>query len=154
MDSLPAFIEREIPKLNEHQLRLLNQRIVERLKLMTKAKALNALSKFNLGDVVSFDHYDETIKGRITRINQKTVSVITEDDRHKWNVSPNFLTKEDHVSAGYSAEKEDMEEEAAIQELPIHESFSGRKTAKNAPCPCKSGKKYKRCCGKGEINSR
>jgi uncharacterized protein YecA (UPF0149 family) len=26
-----------------------------------------------------------------------------------------------------------------------------RKVRPNDPCPCGSGKKYKKCCGKGEI---
>jgi preprotein translocase subunit SecA len=26
---------------------------------------------------------------------------------------------------------------------------SGRKIGRNDPCPCGSGKKYKRCCGRG-----
>jgi uncharacterized protein YecA (UPF0149 family) len=30
--------------------------------------------------------------------------------------------------------------------LPREENYPG--TGRNAPCPCNSGKKYKRCCGK------
>lgn len=91
---LPAVIEREFPKLNENQLRLLNQRIVEKLKLISRAKALNSLAQFNIGDIVSFDHYGEIIKGQIIRINQKTASIVTMDSKQKWNVHPNFLIKE------------------------------------------------------------
>ena len=50
---LPVQVINHIEKLNEHQLRYLNHIIVERLKLMNSAKALQALSKFNIGDVDS-----------------------------------------------------------------------------------------------------
>ena len=43
---------------------------------------------------------------------------------------------------------------ADIRKL-LHSSFMGNSTvtgkpAKNAPCPCGSGRKYKNCCGKGK----
>jgi len=33
------------------------------------------------------------------------------------------------------------------QPLPSMEPASSTKVGRNAPCPCGSGKKYKRCCG-------
>lgn len=32
--------------------------------------------------------------------------------------------------------------------MPAEETFAGSKPGRNAPCPCGSGKKYKRCCGR------
>jgi hypothetical protein len=150
MEQLPAIIEREIPKLNEKQLRLLNHKIVARLKLINRAKALNEIAKFNLGDIVSFDYYGETISGRIIRINQKTVSVLTEDGKHKWNVSPHFLSKTPDAEDPESTEWAEPEQEVMIQELPLQKPATGQKISRNAPCPCGSGKKYKRCCGKDD----
>jgi preprotein translocase subunit SecA len=36
--------------------------------------------------------------------------------------------------------------EVAVKQLRRNEPKVGR----NAPCPCGSGKKYKKCCGKGK----
>jgi len=33
---------------------------------------------------------------------------------------------------------------------PVEPIQSGAKPKRNEPCPCKSGKKYKQCCGKSE----
>jgi hypothetical protein len=160
---LPVQVINNIEKLNENQLRYLNHIIVERLKLMNSAKALQALSKFNIGDIVSFDHYGEIIKGRIIRINQKTVSIITLDQKQKWTVAPAFLKKEESNHYSENQEKENslfeiMEEK--VKEDSINNSYnndkifqiiqpeSKNKISRNAPCPCGSGKKYKHCCGK------
>ncbi len=156
---LPEQVINHIEKLNENQLRLLNHIIVERLKLMNSAKALQALSKFNIGDVVSFDHYGEIIKGRIIRINQKTVSIITLDQKQKWNVAPAFLKKEESGHDSESTENEnslfktieeedDDNDESNDMVLQIIQPGSKNKVSRNALCPCGSGKKYKRCCGK------
>jgi preprotein translocase subunit SecA len=57
------------------------------------------------------------------------------------------------------ARQEDVEELAQPEEVPL--SFSGgeeaqarpaqrqaKKVGRNDPCPCGSGKKYKKCCGR------
>jgi len=33
---------------------------------------------------------------------------------------------------------------------PVEPIKSGAKPERNDPCPCGSGKKYKKCCGQGE----
>ena len=149
-----------IEKLNEQQLRQLNHIIVERLKLVNSAKALQALSKFNIGDVVSFDHYGEIIEGRIIRINQKTVSIITLDQKQRWKVAPAFLKKEDAKDYSENPEKEnslfEIIEDEVEEDNVIVDNNDNRlqviqpkdKISRNALCPCGSGKKYKRCCGK------
>ncbi|KAB5148749.1 hypothetical protein GAC40_28460, partial [Bacteroides thetaiotaomicron] len=30
----------------------------------------------------------------------------------------------------------------------FYDTFSGTKIGRNDPCPCGSGKKYKKCCGR------
>ena len=89
---LPVEIKRIIPKLDENQLILLNHQIVERLKLLNKARQLNEMSKYTVGEKVSFDHYGRIITGKIIRLNQKTVSRLT-DENEKWNVAPALISK-------------------------------------------------------------
>lgn len=79
-------------KLDEEQLRTLNRKVVERLKLMRRTQAAVSVAKFNLGERVSFKYQSGLIVGTVTRLNQKTVSILT-DEQHKWNVSPGFLSK-------------------------------------------------------------
>lgn len=79
-------------QLNEEQLMTLNRKVVERLKLIHRAHSVVEVAKFNLGDRVSFNHHGKIIVGNITRLNQKTVSILT-DEQHKWNVAPDFLNK-------------------------------------------------------------
>ena len=48
--------------------------------------------------------------------------------------------------------KEDVEaEEELIKKTPKVEPLQGEaEPGRNDPCPCGSGKKYKKCCGKGK----
>lgn len=34
-----------------------------------------------------------------------------------------------------------------IADAPIQQAHSSRSVGRNDPCPCGSGKKYKKCCG-------
>ncbi len=139
---LPDKIEEILPKLDEKQLRLLNRIVVERLKLLSKARQLNAMSKFTTGDGVFFLHDGEEIYGRIIRLNQKTVSIIT-DDNYQWNVAPSLITLD---TRGY--QQEDFFEEEPVQEKNVTPfNRTSTKVGRNEPCPCGSGKKYKQCCG-------
>jgi preprotein translocase subunit SecA len=47
---------------------------------------------------------------------------------------------------------EDGVEVFEVEDTPADavENRSGRKVRPNDPCPCGSGKKYKKCCGKKE----
>ena len=91
-NNLPAEISTVLLQLNEAQLIQLNRMIVERLKLFHKAKHLKAMSEFNIGDTVSFNYEGREVIGKIQRLNQKSVTIITNDGRI-WKVSPNFLNK-------------------------------------------------------------
>ncbi|MBT5120243.1 MAG: hypothetical protein HOM34_05935, partial [Planctomycetes bacterium] len=52
-----------------------------------------------------------------------------------------------HSGNPYAKQQKDMEAASApMTEAP--EQVSKPKVARNAPCPCGSGKKYKQCCGK------
>ncbi|MBU2578884.1 hypothetical protein KKA09_02090 [Patescibacteria group bacterium] len=54
MDNYLAKIDDLLLKLDENQLRIINRKIVERLKLIHRAKSTMSLARFNLGDRVYF----------------------------------------------------------------------------------------------------
>lgn len=85
-------INKLLKKLSEEELRLINQKIVERLNLIQSARQLNMLSKFSVYDKVSFEHHGRQIQGRIIRLNRKSISLIDENGGH-WTVAPIFLKK-------------------------------------------------------------
>ncbi len=88
LDEFEHFLNR----LSEDDLHLLNNMVVERLRLYHKAHHLKNLAKFNLMDKVSFQYNGRYITGVIVKLNIKTASIRTTDGR-KWNVSPSFLTR-------------------------------------------------------------
>ena len=80
-----------IKRLNEEDLRFLNRLIVERLKLLSQARATEEMISFTRGDRVRFQgHNGKILDGMVIRLNKKTVSVLTDDGR-QWNVSPGLL---------------------------------------------------------------
>ena len=40
------------------------------------------------------------------------------------------------------------DDDAPIPNVPVEPAKSDRSVGRNDPCPCGSGKKYKKCCGK------
>jgi GH24 family phage-related lysozyme (muramidase) len=78
-------------KLNEEELRELNRRVVARLNLLHKARQIKSLAKFNIGDRAYFTNDGQKVFGIITRLNQRSVSFVTEDGR-RWTISPALLT--------------------------------------------------------------
>ena len=90
LDNTNAIIRKFEPLLEgltHHELTVLNNMVVERLRLMHKAGALVSMSKFHAGDRVSWGGKDGTTHiGIVIRLNQKTVSVKTGDgDVIVWN---------------------------------------------------------------------
>ncbi|MBL8499702.1 MAG: hypothetical protein LZF63_12320 [Nitrosomonas sp.] len=80
-----------IKRLNEEDLRFLNRMIVERLKLISQARATTLMVSFTKGDRVGFHAPDgRELQGTVLRLNKKTISVAT-DDGHQWNVAPGLL---------------------------------------------------------------
>jgi hypothetical protein len=79
--------------LSLEELYALNRIVVHRIKLFQKAGKFVALSKFAVGEKVSFfSNRGELITGQVIRLNQKTATIATDDDR-QWNVSPELLRK-------------------------------------------------------------
>ena len=84
-------IEQFIKDLNEAELVYLNRLIIERLKLISQAKSTREMARFNLGELVEFeDNNGNTIAGRVIKLNKKTISILTNQNR-RWNVAPVFL---------------------------------------------------------------
>lgn len=81
----------DIDRLTEAELIDLNNRVVERLRLLNQMRAHAEMLEFRIGDRVSFQPQGKpAVVGMLTRYNRKTVTVITDDGQH-WNVSPQFL---------------------------------------------------------------
>lgn len=80
-----------IKRLNEEDLLFLNRLIIERLKLISQARATTLMTSFTKGDRVGFQAPDGRIlEGTVLRLNKKTISIAT-DDGHQWNVPPGLL---------------------------------------------------------------
>ncbi|MFO7765593.1 MAG: hypothetical protein R6V33_04110 [Pelovirga sp.] len=80
-----------IKRLNEEDLLFLNRLIVERLKLISQARATTLMTSFTRGDRVGFQAPDgRMLEGMVLRLNKKTISVATDDD-YQWNVAPGLL---------------------------------------------------------------
>lgn len=92
MINILAEADELILKLSEEQLRLINRKIVERLKLIHRAKSSVSLARFNLSDRVYFIYEDRKMLGTITKLNQKSASIKLDDGR-QWLVAPGLLTK-------------------------------------------------------------
>ncbi|MFH1838612.1 MAG: hypothetical protein ABH808_03950 [Candidatus Kuenenbacteria bacterium] len=92
MDKYLAEVDDLLLKLNEEQLRMINRKIVERLKLIHRVKSNVSLARFNLGDRVYFIYNGKKKPAVIIRLNQKTATLRL-DDGKEWLVAPGFLTK-------------------------------------------------------------
>jgi hypothetical protein len=80
-----------IKRLNEEDLLFLNRLVVERLKLISQARATTLMTSFTKGDRVGFQAPDgRMLEGMVLRLNKKTISIAT-DDGHQWNVPPSLL---------------------------------------------------------------
>ena len=42
------------------------------------------------------------------------------------------------------------EDDAPVPDAPIEQAKAGSAPGRNDPCPCGSGKKHKKCCGKAK----
>ena len=82
-----------IDQLTESELVDLNQRIVQRLRMLHQMHAHVRMLEFNLGERVSFQtDQHKVIEGTLVRYNKKSVTVITEDGG-RWTVAPGLLRK-------------------------------------------------------------
>lgn len=86
------WIDKFLDVLNEKDLDFLYAKTAERLQLIRNIQAKHRMAEFEVGDKVVFEHQNQPIAGTIIRLNQRTVSIHT-DDHRTWRVSPKFLRK-------------------------------------------------------------
>jgi len=93
----------------------------------------------------SYSAFNETIasiKEDIVDLIFKTKISLPEEAVSVFEESP-----KNYVHSEYSSLKKE-EEKPATETPPQTQKISGPKVGRNDPCPCGSGKKYKKCCGK------
>ena len=94
-----------------------------------------------------FDEMLETIEDRVTDIIFKVHLDAGARARNVWNVSQ---TSHDEVGQFAMAERQRAAAQAPQGEVTVKQiKLEQPKVGRNDPCPCGSGKKYKKCCGKG-----
>ncbi len=93
-----------------------------------------------------FEEMVETIDDRVTDIIFKVHLEAGARTRSVWNVSG---TSHDEVSQFAMAEQQRAAAQAPQGEVVVKQiKLETPKVGRNDPCPCGSGKKYKKCCGK------
>jgi preprotein translocase subunit SecA len=94
-----------------------------------------------------FSEMLETIEDRVTNMVFKVRLEVGAGVRSVWNVSQ---TAHDEVGQFAMAERQRAAAQAPQGEVKVKQiKLEQPKVGRNAPCPCGSGKKYKKCCGKG-----
>ena len=93
-----------------------------------------------------FDEMLETVEDRVTDIIFKVHLEAGARARSVWHVSQ---TAHDEVSQFAMAEQQRAAAQAPQGEVKVKQiRLDKPKVGRNEPCPCGSGKKYKKCCGK------
>lgn len=146
----------DLTQLSERDLVELNRKIVERLRYLRDSRAHHQMLEFRPGDQVNFSpEPGRKVLGTILRLNRKSVTLIT-GDGVQWRVSPSLLIRAEPKDV----EVEVVEEEKEVNDAPERQGILPLRvvpmttnfltppsdTSRNAPCPCGSGKKHKRCC--------
>jgi hypothetical protein len=87
----------DINKLTEAELIDLNNRIVERLRLLHQMRSHVDMLEFRIGERVEFQPDGHPlVVGILTKYNKKTVTVLA-DSGQRWNVAPRFLRRAPEV---------------------------------------------------------
>ncbi|MHC4166030.1 MAG: SEC-C metal-binding domain-containing protein, partial [Planctomycetota bacterium] len=93
-----------------------------------------------------FEDMLDTIEDRVTDIIFKIRLEAGASTRNVWNVSQ---TSHDEVGQFAMAEQQRAAAQAPQGEVKVKQiRLETPKVGRNEPCPCGSGKKYKKCCGK------
>lgn len=151
--SLPKI---DLTVLNEQELIELNKKIVDRIRFIRDARAHHQMLELQVGDKVVFTSSEtgQKIAGTIVKLNRKTVSLCTHDGHH-WRVSPALLSRAEPKDvqvevepkkSAPSKQREPMPPQVMPLTTSLFQPFFNQNAPRNAPCPCGSGKKYKRCC--------
>ena len=149
LDEVSKMIDIDFKQYSMEELSDLNSRLVEHLRVRQQRESQREMEQFEIGDLVSFEgNHGEIVEGKIIRFNQKSVTVQVTGSRSTWRVPPQVLSKVVETTAGNTTDAL----EALFTRINDRGTFSpvstDMKVSRNAPCPCGSGKKYKRCCAK------
>ncbi|OYZ15132.1 MAG: hypothetical protein B7Y39_16670 [Bdellovibrio sp. 28-41-41] len=82
----------DLDSMSEAELRELNREVIKRLDFYSHTRRKIELMSFSIGDRVEFDDGYRIVSGIVTRVNQKTATVQTDDGRG-WRVAPSFLRR-------------------------------------------------------------
>lgn len=143
----------DLTQLSEHELVELNRKIVDRLRFLRDARAQRHMLQLAPGQKVSFSpEPGRKLTGLIVRFNRKSVTLIAEDGV-QWRVAPALLTPIEPKDVEIEVEEPNKNKEVApsppapLRMASLTKAFSApADIPRNAPCPCGSGKKHKRCC--------
>lgn len=81
----------EIENLSLEELVKLNSKIIKRIRELNKIRLCSDLQKFEVGDRVCFDGNGSIITGVVIRVNQKSLTIKT--DQGMWYVAPKLVKK-------------------------------------------------------------
>jgi hypothetical protein len=81
-----------VDEMDRDELRYLNDHCIARYRELNREKAQEKMSDLSVGDPVRFTHKGIPYEGRITKLNRKTVSVDTGEERG-WLIPPALLEK-------------------------------------------------------------
>ena len=80
-----------IEDMSIDQLLELNQYICQRINELRDRETLQALMQLRIGMKVTFDSRSGPMTAIVTKINRKSVLVVTEDGSSRYKVSPGLL---------------------------------------------------------------
>ena len=87
-----AEVDCVLDRLSIAQLRYLNRKIIDRIRLLQKVGDLHAMSRLSVTDRVAFTDRGRRVLGTVIKLNVRTVTVIT-DDHQQWNIAPSLVRK-------------------------------------------------------------
>jgi ribosomal protein L21E len=82
----------DIENLPLEELIKIHWKILKRIQKLGKIKLYEELQKFDIGDRVSFKNKADVITGVVIRVNQKSLTIKTDQGR-TWYVAPGLVTK-------------------------------------------------------------
>ncbi|RME82298.1 MAG: preprotein translocase subunit SecA [Planctomycetota bacterium] len=96
-----------------------------------------------------FEEMYQSLKNEVTELILKLVLVKEEEVRDVWNIDESEAIHEEFAGALAAHKEAEQQAMEAGREGPVRtiRNQSKRKVGRNDPCPCGSGRKYKKCCG-------
>jgi preprotein translocase subunit SecA len=119
----------------------------EAMRLLERLVMLRALDNLWIEHLTTMEHTRQGIG--LQSVGQRDPLVVYKKEGHALFESLMANIQHDVVNTIYHANLVKKENATPITAASKGEAVpAGRKTGRNDPCPCGSGKKYKHCCGK------